>query len=244
MKNTGAVAEHSHRKCSSLLGLAVFTCGLSLSALAKSDPNTCIGVDFDAKRPLTASRVTARPHVNFVKGSDDDAGCPADTEACRKKAFVVPGDIVLTGRTQGAFTCVAYQSFHARKQDWTTGWMSTTSLTPVAPARSPKITDWIGSWTHPGGTISISRGKNGALSIEGEQTYPAVGGAHSGVLGATVAPTQGMIAFADDGSTPFEKGEEGQCLVRMQRVGAWLLVEDNMQCGGSMVTFTGLYRRE
>jgi hypothetical protein len=28
-----------------------------------------------------------------------------------------------------------------------------------------------------------------------------------------------------------------------QRVGAWLLVEDNMQCGGSMVTFTGLYRR-
>jgi hypothetical protein len=30
----------------------------------------------------------------------------------------------------------------------------------------------------------------------------------------------------------------------MQRVGAWLLVEDNMQCGGSMVTFTGLYRRE
>ena len=122
MKNTGAVAEHSHRKCSSLLGLAVFTCGLSLSALAESDPNTCIGVDFDAKRPLTASRVTARPHVNFVKGSDDDAGCPAGTEACRKKAFVVPGDIVLTGRAQGAFTCVAYQSFHARKQDWTTGW--------------------------------------------------------------------------------------------------------------------------
>jgi hypothetical protein len=82
------------------------------------------------------------------------------------------------------------------------------------------------------------------LSIEGEQTYPAAGGAHSGVLGATVAPTQGIIAFADNGSTPFEKGEEGQCLVRMQRVGAWLLVEDNMQCGGSMVTFTGLYRRE
>jgi hypothetical protein len=161
-----------------------------------------------------------------------------------KKAFVVPGDIVLTGRAQRAFTCVAYQSFRAREQNWTTGWMPTTSLTPIEPTRSPKITDWIGSWSHPGGTISISRSKNGALSIEGEQTYPAAGGAHSGVLGATVAPTQGMIAFADDGSTPFEKGEEGQCLVRMQRVGAWLLVEDNMQCGGSMVTFTGLYRRE
>ena len=53
-----------------------------------------------------------------------------------------------------------------------------------------------------------------------------------------------MIAFVDDGTPPFEKAEEGQCLVRLQRVGVWLLVEDNMQCGGSMVTFTGLYRRD
>jgi hypothetical protein len=29
----------------------------------------------------------------------------------------------------------------------------------------------------------------------------------------------------------------------MQRIGALLLVEDNGACGGSMVTFTGLYRR-
>ena len=151
---------------------------------------------------------------------------------------------MLTGHAQGVFTCVAYQSFHTRKQNWTTGWLPTSSVTPVAPMLSPKIADWVGSWSHPGGTISVLRGKNGTLSIEGEQTYPAPGGAHSGVLGAAVAPTQSMIAFADDGTTPFEKAEDGQCLVRMQRVGAWLLVEDNMQCGGSMVTFTGLYRRE
>ena len=53
-----------------------------------------------------------------------------------------------------------------------------------------------------------------------------------------------MIAFAEDGSVRFDQAEEGQCLVRMQRVGTWLLVEDSMQCGGSMVTFTGLYRRD
>ena len=109
---------------------------------------------------------------------------------------------------------------------------------------SPKAADWIGSWSHPGGTISITRGDRGKLSVEGEQTYPAAQNVHSGVIGAAVVPAQGMIAFADDGSVPFEAAEEGQCLVRMQRVGPWLLVEDNMQCGGSMVTFTGLYRRE
>ena len=108
---------------------------------------------------------------------------------------------------------------------------------------SPKTSDWIGSWSHPGGTISISGGDGGRLSIEGEHTYPAAG-VHSGVLGAVVAPPQGMIAFVEDGSVPFDKAEDGQCMVRMQRVGIWLLVEDNMQCGGSMVTFTGLYRRD
>ena len=244
MKSTGPVAQRSKRKCSLLPGLAVFTCGFSLSAYGESDSKVCVGVDFDAKRPLVASKVTARPRVNFVKGSDDDAACPTDKETCQKKAFLVPGDVVLTGHAQGAFTCVAYQSFHTRKQNWTTGWLPTSTVTPVAPMLSPKTADWVGSWSHPGGTISVLRGKNGTLSIEGEQTYPAPGGAHSGVLGAAVAPTQSMIAFVDDGTTPFEKAEDGQCLVRMQRVGAWLLVEDNMRCGGSTVTFTGLYRRE
>jgi hypothetical protein len=135
-----------------------WTCSFYLrpfSARGESDLNTCIGVDFDAKRPLIASRVTTRPHVNFVKGSEDDAACPADKESCRKKAFLVPGDVVLTGRAQGAFTCVAYQ--YLRKPDWTTGWLPTSSLSPVEPMRSPKMPDWIGSWSHPGGIQSRFR---------------------------------------------------------------------------------------
>ncbi|MGC1776077.1 MAG: hypothetical protein WA732_22225, partial [Pseudolabrys sp.] len=47
---------------------------------------------------FVASRVTVRPHVNFVKGSDDDAACPTNKDVCRKNAFLVPGDVVLTGR--------------------------------------------------------------------------------------------------------------------------------------------------
>src|SRR5262245_8608413 len=74
----------------------------SLPALADSDPNVCRGVDFDIKRPLVASRISARPHVNFVKGADDDAACPADNNACRKKAYLVPGDLVLTSRAHRA----------------------------------------------------------------------------------------------------------------------------------------------
>lgn len=235
--------DQTFRKCSILLVFAGLTCGLSLLARAESDPKACSGVDFEVKRPLVVSRVSARPHVNFIKGSDDDAACPADKEICRKKVYLVPGDIVLSGRAHGAFTCISYQSFRTRKQSWTTGWLPTSSLTRMEPMSSPKASDWIGSWSHPGGTISISGGDGGKLSIEGEHTYPAAQSVHSGVLGAVVEPQQGMIAFVEDGSIPFDKAEDGQCMVRMQRVGIWLLVEDNQQCGGSMVTFTGLYRR-
>jgi len=70
----------------------------------------------------------------------------------------------------------------------------------------------------------------------------------------------GILAFAED-AAGFDRAEEGSCRGRMQRVDllfehdpfrkpvptfrdhALLLVEDNGHCGGSMVTFTGLYRR-
>ena len=116
MKGMGRVGRIvAHNKVLVLGCIAWF----ALPALADSGPNACRGVDFDMKRPLAASRISVRVHVNFVKGSDDDAACPADKDACRKKAYLVPGDIVLTGRAQGAFTCASYQSLHTRKQNWT-----------------------------------------------------------------------------------------------------------------------------
>lgn len=77
--------DQTFRKCSILLVFAGLTCGLSLLSLparAESDPKACSGVDFEVKRPLVVFRVSARSHVNFIKGSDDDAACPADKEIC------------------------------------------------------------------------------------------------------------------------------------------------------------------
>ena len=60
-------------------------------------------------------------------------------------------------------------------------------------------------------TISIKRSDGGKLSIEGEHRRHRM--FTPGVLGATAVPTQGTIAFAEDGSVPFDQAEEGQCLV-------------------------------
>ena len=60
----------------------------------------------------------------------------------------------------------------------------------------------------------------------------------NGGIQAQVKPQSATIVFTDEGS--YGKG----CQVRMQRVERWLLVQDNGGCGGSGVTFTGLYRRK
>jgi len=64
--------------------------------------------------------------------------------------------------------------------------------------------------------------------------------------GAKAKPAHGRLQFADDGSVRFDavNSEAGSCLVRMQRIAELLVVEDNGHCGGSMVTFTGFYRRK
>jgi hypothetical protein len=120
------------------------------SAYDAYDPANCNGADFDDKLAFTVSKVTAQPRVNFVKSPYDDdftaAACPTATKACRKKSYLVAGDLVLAGRTQGDFTCVSYQSPLAKKQIWANGWLPSAALTPVAPMASPKTPDWIGSW--------------------------------------------------------------------------------------------------
>jgi hypothetical protein len=103
---------------------------------------------------------------------------------------------------------------------------------------SPKISDWLGTWYHPGGSVEIKNGDGGNLHVEGLMFVPSGHGFNNGDFRAQVTPQNDTIAFADEG------GYGDECHVRMQCIGPWLLVEDNGRCGGSGVTFNGLYRRK
>ncbi len=227
---------------------AMLVGGGPASAYDPNDPNNCIGAEWNDKRALVVSKVIARPRVNFIKSPYDDdlkaETCPADTATCRKKSYLVAGDLVLTGASRGPFTCVTYQSPRAKQPAWTTGWLPVAALMPVARMPSPKPSDWTGTWSHPFGGIRISAGTGGKVRIEGVMLVPAGREMRNGVLQANATPENDTIAFNDDGSIPFEKAEGDQCRVRMQRVAEWLMVEDNGGCGGYGVTFTGLYRRK
>nr|WP_041756057.1 hypothetical protein [Bradyrhizobium sp. ORS 278] len=222
---------------------------MDASAYDAYDPANCNGIGWDDARPLAVAEISASPRVNFVKSPYDDdfkaAACPAIGDTCRKKSYLVSGDLVLVGKTRGEFTCVSYQSPHARTQTWTSGWLPRTALAPVTPMARPALADWTGSWVHPGGGLAITSAGGGRLRIEGDQVVPAGRDLNNGSLAATAQPEGGLIAFVDDGTTPFERPSAGdECRVRLQRVGALLLVEDNAGCGGAGVSFTGLYRRK
>jgi hypothetical protein len=213
----------------------------SASAYEAHDPNNCTGVEWDDNRPVVVSMVTAHPRINFIKSPYDDdfkaTACPAVALSCQKASYLVTGDLVLVGKTRGEFTCVDYQSPLAKQQVWINGWLPSAALTPVAPMSSPKASDWIGTWRHPGGSIEIKNGDDAKLQVEGAMTLQTPSGDfQNGDFKARVAP-QTTIAFTDEGS--YGDG----CHVRMQRIDVWLLVEDNGRCGGAGVTFTGLYRR-
>jgi hypothetical protein len=226
---------------------AVPLLGMTMGAAADEKAGDCLGIGFDVTHPVTIAKVIAdRPQVHFVKSTFDDAACPADRESCVAPTYLVPGDLLLVGKTRGPYSCVSYQSATARGQNWTVGWLPSASLTPVQPARASESADWVGRWSHAGGTITISKGRRGNLRIRGEQVYPAAQNVHSGVIAAQAKPSHGLLQFAEDGKAPFDaaNSKAGSCLVRMQRIGELLVVEDNEHCGGSMVTFTGFYQRK
>ncbi|WP_257167804.1 hypothetical protein [Bradyrhizobium sp. SRS-191] len=232
------------------LGLVLNLLAVTAAAAYEADdPANCNGVGWDDARPLTMARVIGQPRANFVKSPYDDdfkaASCPAPTDACRKKSYLVSGDVVLVGRTRGDFTCVTYQPPGAKSQTWTRGWLPRTALAPIAPMTAPELSDWTGTWVHPGGRLTIQTAGGGRLKIEGDQVVPAGRDLNNGSIAATVEPKGGVIAFVEDGTTPFERPNGGdECRVRLHRIGAFLLAEDNTDCGGAGVTFTGLYRRK
>jgi hypothetical protein len=219
------------------------------SSFAAADPaaGDCLGVDFDVQHPVTIAKIIAdKPQVHFVKNASDKATCPADVDDCQDSAYLVPGDLMLVGKTHGAYSCVSYQPAADRNRHTSIGWVRSTSLTPVAPTPSPSRADWIGTWIRAGSKIVIRRGPRGWLRIGGEATYPAAESVHKGVIHATAAPADGMLQFAGDGAAPFDQAsaDAGDCLVRMQRIADLLVVQDNEQCGGAIATFTGFYRRK
>ena len=235
--------------------VGIFWC---LSALAEGQ--SCYGVPMlgaDNAGATPQLAIVAPPgRVHFVKGSEQ-AGCPNTSATCAMGAFVVGGDPVIISTTGGDYACVTFTG-PAPKAVSTTGFLPRAQLgAPPQEAAVKASSAWAGAWrSGDEQTITIKPKPYGHIAIEGEASWGSHdpdrvkrGGVNIGDIEAEVPVVDGVAAFAIDydGTTkPFDFKQADNsdvCRVKLWRLGPYLVVADNLRCGGMNVTFTGVYRK-
>jgi hypothetical protein len=180
---------------------------------------------------LAKTRGAAGDRIYFH--GDDNERCP-DDRTCRLKTYVIPNDEVVVSRTFGKFACSWFQP---RKGSETVGWIETDRLAWQANVRPPTARDWLGEWRGYDNVIRISNSKEqGKLVIKGEAIWGSGSRAHTGELDYEAKPAGQTISFGDG-------TDERDCQVTMHFLGRFLVVGDNLHCGGANVSFSGVYRK-
>ncbi|NWH08992.1 MAG: hypothetical protein HXY22_10190 [Alphaproteobacteria bacterium] len=205
------------------------------------------GGDFAA---VALRQVTLGENLYFIKAEDEDTTCPANTENCLGKSYLVPGDQVLVMGMVNEFACTAFVD---AKGAVTTGFLPKSRLEESPPDRLAAADDWEGTWkSEPLATLKLMPGKRGAYAILGDAVWASSkesmeqGSVNTGELRGEAAPVDGVISFAMSQNGQVEAAEAGEfdCAIWMRRLGPYLLVKDNLNCGGHNVTFSGVYRRK
>ncbi|HWU75203.1 MAG TPA: hypothetical protein VN043_01755 [Rhodanobacter sp.] len=184
-----------------------------------------------ASHDVTLARVSGNGRLHFIKGAAD---CPATHPGCRDKAYLVPGDEVLTGEVRGDVVCAMFPDSHGGH----TGWLRRNRLSTMAA--QPSLAAWDADWVQGDNHITI-RHDHGILRAEGEAYYPMAdppldqfpGGPNLGTMGGDARPAGDRVIFSDE-----------DCSVVAYLAGSFLVVSDNHQCGGLNVRFDGIYRHK
>ncbi|HEX3407119.1 MAG TPA: hypothetical protein VHS81_07765 [Caulobacteraceae bacterium] len=163
--------------------------------------------------------------------------CPPGAAACTElphTPYVVAGDQVIVGARAGAVVCVAKPN----RQGDTAGWVADQQVqlqpTPPAPPAA-----WVGHWVLPGGDTIDLKAQGAALLVSGAACWPACNASgkgrvpNVGDLEGKATPAKGRLRI----------GSDDDCAAEMWLVGPYLVVFDNLGCGGMNVSFTGIYQR-
>lgn len=197
--------------------------------------------------PYAATISSTQPRTFFIRGGETP-GCPADTAACRSRAYAVPHDAVVVTGTQNAFSCALLTT---AKGSTTEDWLPTAALARVPPTQ-PAPAAWVGRWRTGDQYLTVLAAPSGLLHVKGEATFGSHdpervrrGAINTGDVEGTVAPQGNLLAFTegDNGRTlPFSDADPYACRIRMRLAGPFLWAWEN-GCGGVGVSFIGAYAR-
>lgn len=180
----------------------------------------------EATEPFRPAQVVGQ-HGTRAYFHDTGKNCPSD--ACRRKAYVIPGDRLLISAVKDGWACAF---FGGTKGD-IVGWVRTEQLTMTA-TKPPTPESWFGRWRSGRNSFTIqSSAISDSLSVAGIALWGAGPAPRTGRVEGSSPPTGNQLVVKD-----------GTCQVRLTLVDEWLIADDNNECGGLNVTFTGVYRRE
>ena len=160
----------------------------------------------------------------------DERDCP-NGKNCQRKSYLVNKDEVLFSKTYGDFMCVWYQP---KKGSEVVGWLPKSKLeTPVF--LSEKYEPWIGSWKFYDNSLTIKRiGKTDEFEVNGTAFWKGFGdNIHVGEIEAKGILNNSIIRLKQD-----------DCEIKLDLAVYYLVVSDNLKCGGANVTFSGVYLKK
>lgn len=161
---------------------------------------------------------------------DDDRKCPNDKN-CQRKQYLVNRDQVLVSRSYGDYVCAWYQP---RKGGEVVGWLPKNKI-EFQNFLSEKYTLWIGEWRYYDNSLKIERiGKTDEFKVSGNALWKGSGAnIHVGEIDAVGKLNESVIQLKQD-----------DCQIKLNLIVDYLVVSDNLQCGGLNVSFSGVYRKK
>ena len=219
-----------------LSGVLLSLPGVALAAL--TDEDMCRNGLFPSEAQDARIATFAGPAQSRLYFFRDMDGCPSAGTQCQSKSYVVPGDELIVAKRHGDWACAWYPG----KQRETVGWVLAQQLRFVDAEQQPA---WEGTWKqydYPG-YINIAF-KSGHYYVLGNTKWIGAKLAdgtrveHLGSLDGELL-VQGNTAHL--GGNPSHPDSEFDCVADLVRVGRFLIVHDNANCGGLNVRFDGVY---
>jgi hypothetical protein len=214
----------------------IFTAQVSAQLEGNPD-NFCRNGAFPREsKDFRLARINGKKGERIYFYGDEREDCPAAKD-CRLKSYVIPGDEVIVSRTYGEYACGWFQPAKGAE---TVGWIKSENLEMLETSRNPAEKDWLGDWRFYKNRIVIAKSKTTALlDITGDATWEGqAGNVHVGELDESAKPLEYLLKLGENDT------EEYACKVSMWLLGKYLVVSDNLNCGGLNVTFSGVYQKK
>ncbi len=184
-------------------------------ACTSEDDRSVVGIGPEVQLAEVAKRGT----VQLLCGSSN--GCMTDPAAL--------GTPVQVYRSQGEWTC----GYVSGRQGAGPAWILTEALRVVPSSKDPLLSAWSGHWTDGYNHLRIGAGqKAGTLHLVGTAQWQGRYSTHSGGLEGSSSPTGNNLHFVED-----------SCTVDLTLIGHYIVMSDNMGCGGANVRFQGIWKR-